>query len=122
MANLKYNQGIADRISTAIKDGATQKAAAKMSGITPETLSIWKTKFPAFREAVERAQGEAQVFAEQSLYRMAAKGNVTALMFWLKNRLPSEWQESQRREITFKQTFEEWVAGPEAPSSGEPKE
>jgi hypothetical protein len=122
MANIKYNQGIADRIRRAIKDGATQKAAAKMSGITPESLSIWKTKFPAFRETVERAQGEAQVFAEQSLYRMAAKGNVTALTFWLKNRHPSEWQESQRREITVKQTFEEWVAEPEAPSSGEPTE
>jgi transposase-like protein len=112
MANkLKYSEEVHSRIVAAIKDGATQRAAARMVGVTPETLSIWKRRYPDFREAVERAHAEAQVFAETSLYRMAAKGNVNALMFWLKNRHPSEWRELQHREITRKVTFEDFVAG-----------
>lgn len=117
MANTKYCENIADRIVAAIKDGSTQKAAAKMNGITPESLSIWKSKYSEFGEAVERAQGCAQVLAEQSLLRIAARGNVTALMFYLRNRHPSEWQELQRREITVKETFEDWVAASGKPST-----
>jgi hypothetical protein len=122
MANCKYTKELGDRIVAAIVDGASQKGAAKRVGIAPESLSIWKKKDPAFREAVERAHGEAQVTAETSLFRMAAKGNVNALTFWLKNRHPAEWQDSQRREITVNQTLEDWVAAPETPTSGEQKE
>jgi hypothetical protein len=119
MANIKFNQEIADRIIAAIKDGATQSASAKRVGITEESLSKWKTKFPAFGEAVTRAHAEAQVFAEQSLYRMAAKGNVKAQELWLRNRCPAEWHDVQRREITMKSTFEDWLAELEHSASAE---
>ncbi len=122
MSNIKYTVELGDRIIAAIRDGATQRGAAKKCGITAESLSIWKKKFPEFGEAVERAQGDAQVLAEQSLLRIAARGNVTALMFFLKNRYPSEWQELQRREISVNQTFEDWIAAADAPTSGEHKE
>jgi hypothetical protein len=117
MANIKYNQAIADKIVAAIRDGATQRGAAKMCGITPESLSIWKKKFPAFGEAVEKAHGAAQVFVEQSLLHMATKGNVNAQIFWLKNRHPAEWADTQRREVTVHQTLEDWVAASQKPAT-----
>jgi hypothetical protein len=121
MNKTKYTEEIHQRIVTAIKDGATQKAAARMVGVTPESLSIWKNRYPVFREDVERAHAEAQVFTEQNLYRMAAKGNIKAIMFWLKNRHPAEWRELQQSEITLKQkhTFEDWMAE-FAPAKTEP--
>jgi hypothetical protein len=117
MANIKFDEEIADKIVAAIRDGGTQRGAARTCGITAESLSIWKKKFPTFGEAVERAHAEAQVFVEQSLLRMAAKGNVNAQIFWLKNRHPAEWADTQRREVTVHQTLEDWVAASQKPAT-----
>jgi len=110
MANVKHNQVLEDKIVAAIKDGATQQAAARLVGITPETLSIWKREYSAFGEAVETARAQAQVFAETSLYRFATTGNVKALMFWLKIRHPMDWQEVPRQEAPAFRTMEEFIA------------
>ncbi len=92
MRKPKYNAVVHRRIVGAIADGATQRAAARRVGVTPESLSTWKRKHPGFGEAVERAHAEAQVRAETSLYRLAVKGNVRALQAWLQARRPEDWQ------------------------------
>ena len=91
MRNTKYTKKIHQRIVGAVKDGATQRAAARRVGVTAETLTAWKKRFRAFGEDVERAHAEAQVFAETSLYTLAIKGNVRALTAWLEKRRPAEW-------------------------------
>ena len=40
---------------------------------------------------MERAHAEAQVRAETSLYKLAVKGNVRALITWLQARRPEDW-------------------------------
>ena len=37
---------------------------------------------------------------ENALYKEALKGNTTAIIFWLKNRKPSEWRDKVQQEIT----------------------
>ena len=91
MKKPKYTAAVHQRIVKAIRDGATQRAAARRVGVTPESLSIWKRKQPGFGEAVERAHAQAQVFAEISLYKLATKGNVRALIAWLQARRPEDW-------------------------------
>ncbi len=91
MKKPKYTAEAHQRIVKAIRDGATQRAAARRVGVTPESLSIWKRKHPGFAEAVERAHAQAQVFAETSLYKLATKGNVRALVAWLQARRPEDW-------------------------------
>jgi transposase-like protein len=91
MKKPKYNTEVHRRIVTAIKDGATQKAAARRVGVTPESLSTWKRKHQGFGEDVERAHAAAQVRAETSLYKLAVKGNVRALQAWLQARRPEDW-------------------------------
>ena len=110
MANVKHTQELENKIVAAIKDGATQQAAARIAGVTPETLSIWKREHPAFREAVETARAQAQVFAETSLYRIAISGNVKALMFWLRIRRPMDWQEMPREKTPVFRTLEDCIA------------
>lgn len=57
----KYTAEIRQRIVKAIRDGATQRAAARRVGVTPESLSIWKRKQPGFGEAVERAHAQGRI-------------------------------------------------------------
>jgi transposase-like protein len=94
---LKYNAEIHKKIVTAIKGGATHKAAARASGVTPETLSHWKKQYPEFCEDIARAEAEAQAFAESTLYDLARKGNLKAVIHWLARRCPSEWSGKEQQ-------------------------
>lgn len=91
MANtLKYNEEIHKQIVAAITGGASHRAAAQALGVTPETLSHWKAKYPPLREDITRAEAEARAFAEMSFYREARK-NPKVMLTWLERRYPAEW-------------------------------
>src|ERR1035437_7072898 len=87
---LKYDRKMHAKIVAAITGAETHRAAARAFGVTPETLSHWKAKYPEFREDVERAEAEAQAFAEMTYYNIA-KSNPKALLIWLERRHPSVW-------------------------------
>jgi len=109
---LKYNRDIHKKIVAAITGGATHRAAARAWGVTPETLSHWKAKYPVFREDVESAEAEAQAFAEITFYQLA-KSNPKALLAWLERRHPSEWsgKEQQPQDVVvWPETFSGWTA------------
>jgi hypothetical protein len=45
------------------------------------------------REALKRGREASDERVVESLYQQALAGNVTAQIFWLKNRRPSEWRD-----------------------------
>jgi hypothetical protein len=85
------------------------KACARFGSIEDEianelnivvTLDRWKQKYPEFRCALKAGKDASDDRVEDSLYRLAigwkgAAPNVTACVFWLKNRRPSEWRDVQ---------------------------
>lgn len=77
--------------------GATLAKAGKLVGVTRQAVAKHATKHPAFQERMDEARSIADANVIRSLYRAARSGNVTAMIFWLKNRIPSEWRD--RREI-----------------------
>jgi hypothetical protein len=109
---LKYNQDMHKKIVGAIEVGATHRAAARAFGVTPETLSIWKAKYPVFREDVERAEAEAQAFAEVKYFDFA-KRDPKVLLTWLERRHPSEWSAKEQQPqdvVVWPETFSGWTA------------
>jgi hypothetical protein len=50
------------------------------------------------REALKRGREGSDERVVTSLYHQALAGNVTACIFWLKNRRPSEWRDVQHLE------------------------
>ena len=44
---------------------------------------------------IEKATAEADIQITKSLYNKAKGGDTTAIIFWLKNRLPSIWRDKQ---------------------------
>lgn len=90
-------------------------------GITPQTLVEWKKKHPKIREAlregrevvdtkVENALLKAALGYEYTEYIIDTDGkkkavkkqmppNVTAMIFWIKNRRPQQWRD--KREVAF---------------------
>lgn len=68
---------------------------AKILGISRDTIYDWRAKDPAFLEAwktqIELANGYLADEAENALLNGIRAGNVTLIIFTLKNRRPEKW-------------------------------
>ena len=96
MAKSKYESHVAPRLEE-IKDwarnGATDKDVAISLGISIDTLYEYKKRFPEFSESLKHSKDYCDAQVENALYKSAMAGNVTAQIFWLKNRRPKKWRE-----------------------------
>jgi len=104
--------------------GATDREIADFFEVTESTLYLWKNTHPEFSEALKTGKGPADNRVEQSLYRRATgytydaekifqyegtpvrvdyvehvAPDVTACIFWLKNRRPEEWREKSEVDL-----------------------
>lgn len=85
------------RIEGWCRDGLTQVQIAKNMNIALGTLLMWRKKYPALESAMKRGKDVADREVENALFNRAVSGNVTAQIFWLKNRKPDEWRNFNER-------------------------
>jgi transcriptional regulator with XRE-family HTH domain len=123
--------------------GFTDRELAELFGVSLSTIEKWKRQREEFRNVLKAGKAEADKRVEQSLYQRAVgysyeavkisrdkNGNVikvpyqehvpldvTACIFWLKNRDPAHWRDAWQVEaVTGKyiisdrpMTAEEWI-------------
>ena len=75
------------------RDGLTDEQIAKSIGISPSTLYDWKSKYPEISKALKKGKEVVDYEVENALLKAAMEGNVTAQIYWLKNRKPRKWRE-----------------------------
>lgn len=75
------------------RDGLTDEQIAHNLGIGYTTLREYKNKYPSFSTALKKGKEVVDYEVENALLKSALDGNVTAQIFWLKNRKPSAWRE-----------------------------
>lgn len=75
------------------RDGLTDEQIAHNIGISAQTLYDWKNKYPEISEALKRGKEVVDYEVENALVQQAKSGNVTAIIFWLKNRRPDKWRD-----------------------------
>lgn len=75
------------------RDGLTDLQIAKNIGVAMSTFCDWKNKHPEFSEALKRSKEVADYEVENALFKKAKMGDVTAQIFWLKNRKPKQWRD-----------------------------
>ena len=75
------------------RDGLKDEQIADNLGISTSTLYEWKRRFPSFSEALKKGKEVADYEVENALYRKALAGDITAIIFWLKNRRPGKWRD-----------------------------
>lgn len=115
------------RLEAWARDGLTDEQLAAKIGITAATLYDWKNKYPEISEALKRGKEVVDIEVENALLKRAlgyeyteervevSKENgkksvkttqtvkhvppdVTAQIFWLKNRRPDLWRDKQQME------------------------
>ena len=99
MAKGKYKKWLEPdnilRMQAWARDGLSDEQLAHNMGITPSTLYEWKKKYPEISESLKKGKEVADIEVENALHELAVSGNVTAIIFWLKNRLPEKWRDKR---------------------------
>ena len=75
------------------RDGLTDEQIASNMGIRAKTLYEWKNRFSEISEALKAGKEVVDFQVENALLKAALEGNVTAQIFWLKNRKPTKWRD-----------------------------
>jgi len=75
------------------RSGLTDEQIAGNMGISVRTLYNWKKKSLQILQALKTGAREADFAVENALFKKALSGDVTACIFWLKNRQPDIWRE-----------------------------
>lgn len=78
------------------KDGLTDEQISRNLGISKVTFYKYKSSCDELNELLKRSKEVVDYEVENALYKSAMNGNVSAMIFWLKNRKPSQWKD--RRE------------------------
>lgn len=73
--------------------GLVDEQIANNMGIATSTYYEWKNKYPEFAEALKKNKDIVDYEVENALLKNALDGNVTAQIFWLKNRKKNEWRD-----------------------------
>ena len=91
----EYSPVILPAVKAAAFFGATHEEIAEYIGISIRSLYQWKLENPELAQALKRGQEKSVERVADSLYRLALAGNVTAQIFFLKNRAPQDWRDVQ---------------------------
>lgn len=108
------------------RDGLTDEQIAENAGINPATLYVWKKKYPEISETLKRGKEvvdrqvenallkralgyeyeevkekfEGNVMTERTVTKKEVVPDITAQIFWLKNRKPDKWRDKPDYEDT----------------------
>ena len=80
------------------RDGLTEDQISHNMGISRETLNQWKKQFSDISDALKKGKEVVDYMVENALFKNAIEGNVTAQIFWLKNRKPDKWRDKPEGE------------------------
>ena len=75
------------------REGLTDEQIAKNMGVSVKTLFNWKHKELPILQALKKRKEVVYIEVENALLKSALEGNVTAQIFWLKNRRKLQWRD-----------------------------
>ena len=78
-----------------VKDGLTDEQISKNLGISKVTFYKYKASCSELNELLKRSKEVVDYEVENALYKSAIGGNVSAMIFWLKNRRPDKWRDKR---------------------------
>lgn len=119
----KYQEAYAEQARKLCLLGYTDAGLADFFEVSEATINNWKHEFPEFLESIKKGKSFADADIVDNLYNRAlgyttkekreektadgfkeveaekhVPGDVTAMIFWLKNRQPKLWRDKQEVE------------------------
>ena len=75
------------------RDGLTNEQIAKNLNIGKTTFYKMLKEYPELSEHLKKGKEVVDYEVENALLKSALSGNITAQIFWLKNRKPRQWKD-----------------------------
>lgn len=100
MGKVRGKKDVKPVIIESLENGATVSAACAGADINRNTFYKWYEQDPEFAKQVDAAQKSRVHHVEDSLYKKAMAGNLTAIIFYLCNRAPDKWKNVQKVEAS----------------------
>ena len=85
-----------EQVEILAAQGLSLEQIAASVGINVKTLVDRRDRYVEYSEALKRGKARGIAAVSNALFTSATRGNVTAQIFFLKNRAPEEWKD--RRE------------------------
>jgi len=79
------------RLFEALRAGNTRKAACLYAGVGLSQFAEWQERFRDFREAIQKAEADAEVRAVAQIAQAARDGTWQAAAWWLERRRPEDY-------------------------------
>lgn len=76
------------------RNGLTDEQIAENIGISPRTFERWKSKESQIRQVLKASKEIVNFQVENKLLKKAKEGNMTAIIFWLKNNWRDKYNDS----------------------------
>lgn len=115
MAKAKYKEWLEPynllKIQGWARDGLSEIQISHNMGIANKTLWEWKNKYSKIGNVLKVNKDVADRQVENALFKSALSGNVTAMIFWLKNRKRVEWREKREIEHSGEMDIEIIIGG-----------
>lgn len=96
MAKSKYETHVAPRLEEIkdwVRNGATDDEIISKLGIARSSFYEYKRNISDFSDSLKETKEIVDSQVENALLQNALKGNITAQIFWLKNRRSKQWRE-----------------------------
>lgn len=77
------------------KEGLTDEQISRNLGISKVTFYKYKASCSELSELLKKSKEVVDYEVENALYKSAIGGNVSAMIFWLKNRRPDKWKDKK---------------------------
>lgn len=126
----KYEEWLTEegliRIKGWARNGLSDKDISQQCGVAESTFNEWKKKFPELSESLKEGKEVPDRKVENALYQSAvgyhyteeqvtntgevvevkrySKPNITAQIFWLKNRKPNQWRDKTEQDLNVQGT------------------
>ena len=81
-------------------EGLTKAEIAHNMGISRSAFVNWRSKSRDIENAIKRGEDSAVDKVENALFSAACSGNITAQIFFLKNKRPDAWKDKRENEIS----------------------
>ena len=98
----KYDPAHCDVAEATMAEGFSEAVLAGRLDVTVTTVANRKNEHPEFFKAVKRGAAKGAEVWEARLHTLASsgEGNATAIIFGLKNRVPSLWRDKTEQEMS----------------------
>lgn len=81
------------------RNGLSDTEIANNMGVSIRTFYNYREKYPKIKQATSVGKEQANFYIENKLFKKASEGNMTAIIFWLKNNWREKYSDTQRTAI-----------------------